>query len=235
MKPTPRKPSALIVQPDNDDALKGRQLTDQYHRATGGMKEVLVFGAMMMQLREMHPELAQKGPMSKSKSNVDSLKITLRSWLEKHAPDVKYATAQRFLAVTQSVSAEYAQIVGAKTAKLMPLPDLVTASAESLDKSLKAKQLELFEWVNGTSQKSWLDRFSPQSPQQRGRANRSSVKPRAKTQEELAQEAEDEINHALTMLNAWFAAGHQLRVKSTTRHTAEAALEGALLKLRAVK
>ena len=34
------------------DTYLGQQLTAQYHRATGGMTEVLRFGGMMMQLQE---------------------------------------------------------------------------------------------------------------------------------------------------------------------------------------
>jgi hypothetical protein len=179
----------LSIRPE--DALKGQQLTEQYHRATGGMKEVLIFGAMMMQLRELHPELAQKGGDRRSKSTVDFERVTLRDWLHSHAPEVKYATAQRFLAVTQSVATDYAQIVGPKAAKAMPLPELVTTPAKQLDEHMQSKQLELFEWVNGTSQKSWLDKFMPRKLNHPPKPTKASAaKRKANAADETLQAAE---------------------------------------------
>lgn len=125
------------------------------------MKEVLIFGAMMMQLRELHPETTQHGGKRQSSSTVELERVTLRGWLEKHAPEVKLTTALRFLAVTQSVAVEYEQIVGVKAAKSMALTELVTTPTKQLDERMQRMQLELFEWVNGTSQKSWLDKFMP--------------------------------------------------------------------------
>lgn len=175
----------------SEDALKGGQLTAQYHRATGGMKEVLIFGAMMMQLRELHPEIAQHGGDRKSKSTVDHERVTLRSWLETHAPDVKYATAQRFLAVTQSVAVEYAQVVGVKAAKAMALPELVTTPTKQLDERMQSKQLELFEWVNGTSQRSWLDKFLPHKTNHPPKPTKeSAAKRKANAADETLQAAE---------------------------------------------
>jgi len=148
---------------------------------------------------------------------------------------VKRPTALRFLNVTESICADYAQIVGAKTAKLISLPDLVTLPAKQLPQGCEAKQLSLFEYVNGTSQRSWLDRFNPESPQKRGSSSRGNDKPRAKTAAELAQDAEDELNNTLNLLDAWFSAAHHTRISSQHRQTAEAALEGAIQKLKEVK
>ncbi len=221
-----------------DDAVKGAQLTTQYHRATGGMKEVVIFGAMMMQLREEHPELTQNGGDRKSKTNVVSDRLTLAKWLEKHAPEVKISTARRFLHVTESIAKNYAELVGAKVAKLISLPDLVTKSADDLPAGCEAKQLELFEFVNGTSQKSWLDMFNPESPQKRGHKTKveqgnDTLKP--KTAAELAEDAQQEIATILMLLSAWFQAGHQNRVDAETRETADAVLEEARKKIKAVK
>lgn len=220
-----------------DDAVKGAQLTTQYHRATGGMKEVVIFGAMMMQLREEHPEIAQRGGDRKSKSTVDSDRLTLAKWLETYAPEVKRTTALRFLHVTESIAANYKEIVGAKVAKLISLPDLVTKSANELPEGCEAKQLELFDFVNGTSQKSWLDMFSPESPQKRGhktKVEQGNDTPKPPTAADLAQAAEEEIIHILNALDAWFLAAHHTRVKSDTLTTTDAVLEEARKKLKAV-
>lgn len=226
-----------IVQADLDDATKGRLLTEQYDRATGGMKEVLIFGAMMMQLRAEHPELTKSGPRPKNCAKRGAIQtaepLTLSKWLEKHAPKVKAATARRFLAVTEAIAEDYAKIVGAKIAKQYALPELVCAS--DLPRNAASKQLELFEWVNGTSQRSWLDRFQTSSPQKRGRDARSNAKPKPKTVEELAAEAEEEITNVLNLLDGWFKANHHGRVLPKTRATTIAVLEGAITKLNAVK
>lgn len=226
-----------IVQADLDDSTKGRLLTEQYERATGGMKEVLIFGAMMMQLRSEHPELAAKGRPAKKSATRGALSVpeplTLSKWLEKHAPKVKGATARRFLAVTEAIAEDYVKIVGAKIAKQYALPELVCGS--DLPRAAASKQLELFEWVNGTSQRSWLDRFQTTSPQKRGRDARGNAKPKPKTVEELAADAEAEITTVLNLLDGWFVAHHHTRVLPKTRATATAVLEGAITKLNAVK
>jgi hypothetical protein len=227
-----------------DDVLMGEQLTAQYERATSGMQQVVICGAMMIKLRELHPELSKRGNpdaanAKKKGSNVHrghliaDGPITLSKWLEKYAPEVKRPTAIRFLHVTESIAEDYAKIVGAKTAKLISLPDLVTTPAQQLPQGCEAKQLTLFEWVNGTSQKSWLDRFSPESPQKRGRDGRGETKPRPKTAAELAQDAADEMTELLNQLDSWFVAGHH--IKPDLRTTADATLEEARKKLNAVK
>lgn len=228
--------AAIAQAPAKDDALMGRQLTDQYKLATSGMQQVVIFGAMMIKLRELHPELAQKGGDRKSKSNADTDRLSLAKWLEKYAPEVKRPTALRFLNVTEAICADYAQIVGTKTAKLISLPDLVTLPPKQLPQGCEAKQLSLFEYVNGTSQRSWLDRFAPESPQKRGRDNRAAdTKPRAKTAAELKQDAENELTTTLNNFDAWFAAGHHTRIDAHLRTTADAALEEARKKILSVK
>lgn len=218
-----------------DHALMGRQLSEQYQRAVGGLKEVVIFGAMMMRLRELHPEMTKVGRPGKKLSTADNSPLSLSAWLETYAPDVKRPTALRFLHVTEAICADYAQIVGAKTAKQISLPDLVTTPAKQLPKGCEEKQLSLFEYINGTSQRSWLDRFSPESPQKRGSASRSGDKPRAPTTAELAQAAEDELTTTLNQLDAWFTAAHHTRITPKLRQLTQATLEGAIQKLKEVK
>jgi hypothetical protein len=229
------KGAALALPEASDDALMGEQLTAQYKLAVGGMQQVVVFGAMMIKLREKHPEIAQRGGDRKSKSALDFDRLTLAQWLEKFAPEVKRTTALRFLHVTEAIAENYQEIVGAKTAKLISLPDLVTTPSAELPKGCEAKQLELFDFVSGTSQRSWLDQFSPASPQQRGRDARSNDKPRPPTAAELAAQATSEITDLLNNLDAWFEAGHHTRVDADLRMMAEATLEEARKKLKAVK
>lgn len=231
-----------VIHAPLDDATIGAQLTAQYKLATNGMQQVVIFGAMMMQLREEHPELTKPGgdrqtkkALSKRGQCSEPEPLSLSKWLEKYAPEVKRTTALRFLNVTEAITQDYIQIVGKTTAKLISLPELVTTPAAQLPKGCESKQLLLFDWVNGTSQKSWLYRFSPQSPQKRGRDGRGDDKPRVKTAKELEQDAKDEITTVLMMLDAWFEVGHHNRVPSDIRVTADATLEEARKKLKAVK
>lgn len=224
---------AALTVPPSEDALMGEQLTTQYRRAVGGMQEVVIFGAMMIKLREKHPEIAQKGGDRKSKSTVDFDRMTLAKWLETYAPEVKKASAYRFLHVTESVAESYKEIVGAKTAKLISLPDLVTTPKEELPQGCEAKQMALFDFVNGTSQKSWLDMFSPESPQKRGHKTRPTEPPKPKTAAEMEQDARDELNTLLTALDGWFLAGHHARIDKKLLETADAVFANARTQLKA--
>lgn len=235
-----RAAALQIVKGDDQDVIKGQQLTAQYERASGAMREIIICGAMMMQLREDHPELAKKGGDRRAVSNVDNGEVkeplTLQKWLDKYAPKVKRTTAIRFLNVAESVCSEYAKIVGPKVAKQFSLQALVTTPAADLPAEAKAKQITLFDFVSGTSQRSWLDRFAPESAQQRGRDNRSpDAKPRPMTAAELKEAARNEITTVLNSLDAWFVAGHHNRIDPDLRTTADATLEEARKKIKNVK
>lgn len=221
-----------------EDTLMGEQLTTQYRRAVGGMQEVVIFGAMMIKLRDKFPEITKKGPAAKSKSTRgltpdEPAPITLEGWLATYAPEVKKASAYRFLHVTESVAESYKEIVGAKTAKLISLPDLVTLPVADLPKGCEAKQMALFDFVNGTSQRSWLDMFSPESPQKRGSKTREAEPPKPKTAAELEQDAKDEINTLLTALDGWFLAGHHARIDKQLLVTADAVFLNARKRIKA--
>jgi hypothetical protein len=136
-----------------EDQAAGAALTAQYRRAVSGMREVLIFGAMLMQVEA---KLVQRGPVS---SGGRGNKGGLREYLRDNAPEIAHATAFRFLGVTKAIAAEYEAIVGARVAKTYDLPALVLSEPDKLSEAAQAKQLELFDYVAGTSQRSWLDRF----------------------------------------------------------------------------
>jgi hypothetical protein len=130
----------------------GTQLTDQYRKAVGGMTEVLRFGAMMMWLNQ---NLSALGQVSKGgRGNKDGVS----EWLRVFAPDVKKSTAYRFLHVAEAVARDFQ--LPAKVSFI----ELATTEFSQLPEKLQQKQSELWEYVNGTSQRSWLDRFSPPNP-----------------------------------------------------------------------
>lgn len=211
-QPTSRLTMSKTLSTTSQDALKGRQLTEQYRLAVGGMQQVLIFGAMMMQLRAEHPELAQKGNprlQLPARGQLDGGQpvLTLSKWLETYAPEVKRQTAQRFLAVTEAIAQEYPQIVGVGVAKRIDLATLVTTPAKKLEDKLKAKQLELFEWVNGTSQRSWLDRFSS--------TRNAPPKPTKASAKKRGDNAADEVLQALRSSEAAAEFLHELQSMAT--------------------
>jgi hypothetical protein len=144
------------VAPGNlsEDAVMGAQLTEQYGKAVGAMTEVLKFGAMMMMLRERLSVLTPRAE-SKRGSGRYASGTGLKAWLKEHAPAVKESTAFRFMNVALAVSEKFA------LPKKASFIDVATTPAADLSKALQKKQLELWDFVNGTSQRSWLDQFTP--------------------------------------------------------------------------
>ncbi len=141
-------PSPGVLRPE-ENAEAAVALVAQYRKALAGMREVLLFGAMLMQLRAALEE-------------ADSLRggkqgLGLKAWLAEHTPEISRETAYRFLGVAEGVAVEYAGVVGKRVAEKIPMPELVLAAPEALPEPARLKQQELFEYVQGTSQRSWLD------------------------------------------------------------------------------
>lgn len=145
--------SLAVTAPQTDDALMGQQLTAQYHVATGAMQEVLKFGAMMMML-QAHLRDSTRG-VAKAKGNKEREGTGLKAWLKQYAPEVKEGTAYRFLHVAEAVQQDF------QLAANIDFVALVTTPAEKLDPKLQKKQLELWDFASGLSQRSWLDRLAP--------------------------------------------------------------------------
>jgi len=155
MKHSDQSPALVVVDsdltPSAEDVQMGEQLTAQYQRAIGGMAEVLRFGAMMMMLREKLSTCGQLRPGRKSKDDNDGIS----DWLRTYAPSVARSTAYRFLNVAKSVAESF------KVPAKITFAELVTTDKAELPPKLALKQAELWEYVSGTSQRSWLDRFTP--------------------------------------------------------------------------
>jgi hypothetical protein len=159
--PSPAKTDAALA--DNQSREMGAQLTEQFIKATGGMREVLLFGAMMMRLRQIVSSTveetgsAKRGPAAKGKG-VDA-------WLKRFSPEVPAASAYRFEAVAIGIAHKWDALPDS-LAKKIEFPELVTLPEPKLakiDKRLPKKRAELFEYVKGTSQRSWLDQFVDKS------------------------------------------------------------------------
>jgi hypothetical protein len=130
------------------------------------MWEVLKFGAMMMQLKNrvengeiylvetvcprVDTRISEKIQNGKNQEGKG-----IDPWLKTHAPDIKRPTAYRFLRVAESVATQYQ--LPANTSFI----DIATRDADQLPAVLAEEQLKLYNYVSGTSQRSWLDKIIP--------------------------------------------------------------------------
>jgi len=228
-------PGSLVA--TDDDSILAAQLRDQYERATGGMREVLKFGAMLMKLRE----LIETGPRADQFVGGRGNEGGVRLWLRTHCPDISYSTAQRFLAIAEQIQTEYLSLVGARTSKAYTLPDLVAADPDDLPEHARAKQLELFDYVSGTSQRSWLDRIAPRRSDHTPGGNTYDrhdtdghlVKGKGapKSDTTRAADAAELANAILDDIDRFFNIGHATDLTADGRRTMIAALKDAARKL----
>jgi len=193
----------------------GDQLAAQYDRATGGMREVLKFGCMMLMLESY---LVQRGQGSGNGVKGDGVK----AWLEEHAQGVQRSTAYRFKDVAKAVAQNYQ--LPARVMKALTFEQLVTAETKELNAPAQKAQAEVFEYVAGTSQKSWLDQFKPAA----SRGGDTSKKQKKLTAEqEHAQfltECKEEFERVLMALDRLHAK-ERWQAKSITPAMREAAAE----------
>ena len=112
----------------------------------------------MMQLREVIEStrgLKTEKHVGKGRFEAES---GVEAWLKEHAPEVKKATAYRFLHVAEAVANEF------ENTSTLTFVDLVTTPTDQLPEPALLSQQELWDFVSGTSQRSWLDRFAPPAP-----------------------------------------------------------------------
>ena len=143
----------------------GAQATASYRRALSGMRDVLVFWGAV-KLLQLAAEAAEEGVYSTAENKPFGGRPhrgnDLKAVFARYAPEIKHQTAYKLMTIGDSVAADYEQIVGARAAKQLSMPELVTTPAEKLPEAMRAKQLDLFEAVDGTSKQSWLDKMHPQ-------------------------------------------------------------------------
>lgn len=151
VKKAKQQPPAL------DDAELGRQLTAQYHRATGAMVEILAFGAMLGKVRD-HLELVRVRTNSGNKGPIRGGESSLAAWLKQHAPEISKPTAYRFLTLAEGVRRECQ--LGVK----VDLVELLTTDPTALPKPLQAKRKKVMALVDGKSQRQLLFDFGVAEP-----------------------------------------------------------------------
>jgi hypothetical protein len=191
----PSAPLVPSVASSDEDAVMGAQLTDQYQRAVGAMTEILKFGAMMMMLRERLSVLAPRVESKRSGSGRYAPGTGLKAWLKEHAPDVKEATAYRFMHIAEAVADKFT--VKGK----ISFAELATKPADELPKAMQKKQLELWDFVNGTSRNSWLDQFKRDHREENGGHRERPNGTKRRTSDEK------DFDDALTQALDWYALG----------------------------
>jgi hypothetical protein len=160
--------SSLAVLPPvagSEDAEMGRQLTEQWERVKASRREDLIFGAMMLKVRERvvsacgHNSRPQRGPGSQEGS--------LKDWIDKHAPTVSRSVAYRLMEIAEGVQQDF------KLGKL-DLAQLLIAQVEGMDPQLATKRAQIEEVIEGKSQRQLLLEFGNAKPKDRGGARTTS-------------------------------------------------------------
>jgi len=183
------------------DHYTGADVAAAWHRAVNGLKEVVRFGAMLM---EVDSNLAREktGKLAGGWGPGDGLK----AWLDEHAPEVNYKTAMRFKRLAQAALAGSAQGLDAPMNPGEATRLLGTGGGElSANEAEKRRVLESF--LEGRSQRDlWAEAMrAPGRPKGIPGGQR-----RALTAAERTEDAGKEINELLGRLAA-YAAGPKLQ------------------------
>lgn len=115
----------------------GQQLTEQYHRATGAIREILIFGSMMVQMKDT---LSTRGQGTGNGIKGDGLK----GWLECYAPDISRPTAYRFMELAEGLQKRF---------ETTDTVFLLSTPVEDLSDAEQAKRKEIDELIEGKSQR----------------------------------------------------------------------------------
>ena len=163
----------LIPVPSVDQQM-GEQYTRVYRGVISGMRDIVILAGMT---EEIQSRLSARVRTRTQAGTFDDKGEGFRAWLAEFAPEVKAPTIYRFLAVAEAVKAEFK--LPAAVQKKLGWSKFVTATPAELaliDPSFAPKQQELWTFVEGTSQRSWLDRLRPKKPLG-GRRERDPNKP----------------------------------------------------------
>jgi hypothetical protein len=144
-----KEPSVHSV--PSEDQLRGQQLTQQWELACAGMIEIIKFGAMMLQLRQfLIPRAESKHTGSGRYAKGEGMK----AWLEEFAPSISRTTAERYMALAESLQDHF------RLGKRVDLALLLSSPDEELGQKLAEKKSALLDFVYGKSQRQLLFELS---------------------------------------------------------------------------
>jgi hypothetical protein len=150
-------PSVVKHSAESESQQLATQLTDQYRKAISGTRDILVFGAMMLQLGGM---LNQRGPDRDSDATGPKAKgLGLKGWIEEHCPEINYATAYSFLNLARGLVENLAIPPKVDVARLLSAPE------DQLTKHEANIRTKVDEFIAGKSKRQLEFDFSIRKPQ----------------------------------------------------------------------
>jgi hypothetical protein len=133
------------------------QLTDQYRKAISGTREILLFGAMMLQLGGM---LNQRGPDRDSDATGPNAKgLGLKGWIMQHCPEINYETARSFYNLARGLVETFAISPKIDVARLLSAP------VTELSKHHASLRAKVEDFIAGKSKRQLEFDFSIRKPQ----------------------------------------------------------------------
>jgi hypothetical protein len=155
----------------------GRQLTEQYEKAVGGMKAVFVFGAMILTVQQ---NLSTRGEVSGGRGK----KGGVSGWLTEFAPTVPQGTAYRFRDLAEGLQKEF------QLGKKCDMVRLLTAPVEELKKGEQQTREKIEKFVEGKSQRQLLFEFGYGETKDKGGKKVKKDAPLTPEEEEAAARLE---------------------------------------------
>ena len=152
----------LSIIGESQDVTMGRQLTEQWERVKDSRKQDLIFGAMMLKVRE-RIDSARGNKSHEGKGRYEK-GTGLKAWMEEHAPSVSRSVAERLMEIAEGVRESFS--IGGK----VDLEALLTAQIESLDAKLAKQRGKIEEMIEGKSQRQLLLEFGAAEKKPRGGA-----------------------------------------------------------------
>jgi len=154
----------------------GEQMTAQFQKAVGGIRDIVIFGAMFVATQRVVStcgHYSERGPQTKGEG--------LRGWLAKYAPEVNRPTAYRFAQISKG-------IIDTFSLGRTDLAALLQADASALSAPQKKKREAIEAAISGRSQRQLLLTYggvrNPE-PKARGGA-RPNTHPKRSGEEQLA-------------------------------------------------
>lgn len=129
-----------------EDTLLGQQLTAQHEKVKSALREQLIFGAMIMKVAARFDSTVESKPSHAGRGRYAG-GSGLKGWLAQYAPTVAEPTAYRYMALAKGLHDEF------KLGKKADLTLLLSAPDEELSDSLRKKQRDILEMLDGKSQR----------------------------------------------------------------------------------
>lgn len=148
MKTAKTTSAALAPAQEKQFAEMGEQLTTVYERAALGMRDIVIFGAMVAKIQKVVSTCGHnstRGPQTKGEG--------LKAWLATYAPTVPRARAYEYKNIADGIAKAFG--LGVKT----DLAELLQAEPKALPDSQRKKQSAILDAIRGQSRRQLLLNF----------------------------------------------------------------------------